>query len=736
MGQRPKINFRKSLGIIVLAALSVLLILGAQYFYTHKILKTELEYHARLELTLKAILIKSMLNNAEISVRENELDVRRTLNQPDSIYEIARWLLQNNPHLVGAGMAFMPDYYSDKGRLFEPYCLKVGNEIEARQISGPNHDYTKLDFFTDAIGTNDDNWSDPYVDTIGKRQFISTFAHPVHDNDNKLVGVFGIDMSLSWLSDTINSHHLHPSSFAMLLTESGQPIVSPSDKHRRHCDAGQVARLVKEDKVQDKYDESVCRIIYFESDADGSNGTIFHAFLKGNPHWQLAVVCYDNEVYGKLNWMMLNIVILLLIASAMLTYIIRNFAINENKLHRVNLEQERISSELRIASSIQKAMLPHLAQPLSRHNDVDVSGVLLPAKEVGGDFYDYFVRDEKLYFCIGDVSGKGVPSALVMAVAQALFHAATERESNPGNIMQTINKSLYRNNDRNMFVTMFAGVLDIPTGRLRFSNAGHDKPVLIGENAEMLAADPNLPVGVFDDVKYSIQEITLQPGSVLFLYTDGVTEAMNVRHEQFGQQRMLDTLNRYRQQLQNTAEGLVEAITGDVHRFVQDAEQSDDLTLLVIRYEPKPFKDILGRKLVLPNDVAQIPRLGSFVEEISQQLQLDTTLQHQIRLAVEEAVVNVMMYAYPAETEGEVSVEAHSNGECIKFIITDSGVHFDPTEAAKADTSLSAEDRPIGGLGIFLVRELMDSINYERFEGKNILTLRKYYNSKNQNNQQ
>ena len=307
-------------------------------------------------------------------------------------------------------------------------------------------------------------------------------------------------------------------------------------------------------------------------DPDKDKGRVFYANFKGQPHWQIAVVCYDKEVYAKLLNMRHTIGILMLFGLLILGLIIVSFVKNEHRLHKANMEQERIGSELRVASEIQQSMLPksHFHQ-----DDVELYGSQVPAREVGGDLFDYFIRDEKLFFCIGDVSGKGAPSAMLMAVIHSLFRAFSAHENNPAHIMRAINEASCRGNDSKMFVTLFIGVLDLPTGHLRYCNAGHDAPLVSekgivkseksptgvpdGSMAEansslftihysLLPAKAHLPIGVFDNVKYSVQETQLQPDSTIFLYTDGLTEAKRAPKQMFGLQRMEEVLNKCAQE--------------------------------------------------------------------------------------------------------------------------------------------------------------------------------------------
>ena len=171
----------------------------------------------------------------------------------------------------------------------------------------------------------------------------------------------------------------------------------------------------------------------------------------------------------------------------------------------------------------------------------------------------------------------------------------------------------------------------------------------------------------------------------------------------------------------------MDTAVAQVTQFAEGTEQSDDLTLLAIRYAPKQERTVLSETLTLKNDPRQVSLLSSFVKDVFGRLVIEPKLARDIRLAVEEAVVNVMDYAYPSGTEGDVTVDVSSNGRRVKVVISDTGTPFDPTKTDRADTTLSVEDRPVGGLGILLVRQLMDSINYERINGKNILTLKKTY---------
>ena len=395
------------------------------------------------------------------------------------------------------------------------------------------------------------------------------------------------------------------------------------------------------------------------------------------------------------------------------------------ELQDTTAQKASIERDLHIASGIQMGMLPKNFPTYPDRDDVQLFASLVPAKEVGGDLFDFYFHNEKLFFCIGDVSGKGVPASLVMAVTRSIFRTVSARETEPHRIMTTMNQAMAEMNQTNMFVTLFVGVLDLPTGHLLYSNAGHDAPLLIAEGVETLPCDSNIPVGVLPSWSYTRQEAQISTGTTIFLFTDGLTEAMNADKEQFRQERVDAVAAQALEQRSYEPRQLIAQMTQAVHQFVGDAEQSDDLTMMAIQYIKKQNDPDIHKTLVLSNDIQQVPRLNDFVQEVCADVHAPAPLAMQLQLAVEEAVVNVINYAYPPDTTGDVNIETIASDTQIQFIISDSGTPFDPTQQPDADTSLSAQQRPIGGLGIFLVRQIMDTVAYRHDGTHNILTLTK-----------
>ncbi len=579
-------------GIIIIIAAAVLLqaIAAMQYQYFHDVMQGELEEKAEAELTMKAIVTKNLLSTMEKTLVGHIWDLKRDLHHPDSMFNISRWIVKSNPAVLGCGIAFRPDYYPAKGRLFEPYAQRINGQIITHQLADSAHDYTRTGFYPialkthhivgDQIGVRRGRWLEPYFDDITLQNTIS-YTLPIWDNDSSFVGVFALDISLRLLGDTLNIHHLYPSSYDLLLSEQGKLLASPAltSQNRKQIEA--VVRIINDSLTTSSRTRRGRSSIKFFEDPDGREGIVFYSPFKGAPRWQVAVVCYEDEVFSDLHQIRTKTIVFSLLGLLVLGIILYLALNNMIKLQHAGIEQELIRSELHIASSIQQEMLPAMGTDHLNRSDVEVACSLVPAKAVGGDLYDYFLRDDQLFFCIGDVSGKGVPSAIVMAVIHSLFRMASSHEDCPARIMQTINEVSCQNNRSNMFVTLFVGVLHLPTGVLRYCNAGHDAPIIVGSGP--LTVSAHMPVGLFDTVYYHTQQCQLTPGAVLFLYTDGLTEAKNRQHQLFGADRVNDVLS---SSTGLSPQELVTTMSARVNDYMRGTSQSDDLTMMAIRYHP------------------------------------------------------------------------------------------------------------------------------------------------------
>ena len=485
------------LTLIIGAALLLELTSGVLYYSAQNIIHNTVEKLIEREMNAIYLCIRNKLAKVEVTVDNMAWVVADDLEDPDWMYSITRRLVDNNPSVLGCMVTFVPDYFPQKGRWFEPYAVRrADGTIETMQLGSAEHDYTKIAFYTEAIAKNGGNWCEPYFDKDGAKAMVTTYSVPVHDEKGKTVGVVGADIALDWLEEVVEEGKFYKSTQRFIVTEKGHLLAGKDSKLFQ-----MVRQLIKADEDKVSY-ETI-------TDEKGNVG--------GNTNWILVSIQNDKEVFSKLGKIRTTLLLPVLAGLILIGFIVWRTSRNLERLRKVKAEKERIGGELRVASEIQQSMLPH---SLIQHADVDIFGSLVPAREVGGDLYDYYIRDEKLFFCIGDVSGKGAPSAMVMGVIHSLFRAFSTHENNPARIMQAINEVSCQGNESNIFVTMFIGVLDLPTGRLRYCDAGHDAPIVLeerrreGERREggMRTVDcvPHLPVGVFEDIKYGVQETQLK----------------------------------------------------------------------------------------------------------------------------------------------------------------------------------------------------------------------------------
>ena len=700
----PMVSFKNGwisrVGIVVMAAIMVEIISVIQYQRLRRMMLEETGARGRVVVSAMADHIQQTLGLVESTMRENMWDVKRSLAHPDSVYPALVRLIDDNPHVVGGCLAFAPNYYPSKGRLYEPYASKdKDRKITVSQIAGPGHDYTQNEEYQWVIYHGNPSWTDPYIfgaDSV----CLTTYSCPIFDKNGRIVAICGLDMDLSWLGDTLNARQPYSSSFALLLTQEGILVAGPSEKRTSRADVEQALAVINGDVPESK----------------NSSISMWKTSLAKDPFWQVVQVYQTADIYSKVGQMRLQQMFLILLALAILAFMIERYSRNERKLRMASEEQARIGGELAAAHGIQQEMLPKTFPPF-------VYGSLEPAREVGGDMFDFFCRDGKVFFCVGDVSGKGVPAAMLMSVVHSLFRVVSRKEDRPSRILEAMNREICRGNDSNMFVAFFIGCLDMYSGVLNYASAGHDKPfVLSGGNATMLQAKANLPLGAFPDTRFEQQSCTLEHGTTLLLYTDGLTEARNVDRKLFGREGIDGVLKKFISGIDFSLEDLVLSLCTAAHKFAGEAPQSDDLTVLAVRFAPE---NLIRDQITLVNKSSEVTRLSQFVKDFFGKLEIDKKLAAGMRLGLEEAVVNVINYAYPPDEEGEVQILADSDGREVRFTIVDSGFPFDPTAVLEPDTTLDAQNRPIGGLGILLSRRLMDSISYSRQNGKNVLSLTK-----------
>lgn len=412
--------------------------------------------------------------------------------------------------------------------------------------------------------------------------------------------------------------------------------------------------------------------------------------------------------------------------SALKTYIL--------ELQETTAAKQKMESELSIAAQIQRSMIPRIEVTDGSNPHYEISALFQPARLVGGDLYDFFslgsdhkvAQSDRLCLIIGDVADKGVPAALLMAKTVSLIRTITKSTSTPKSILETVNHELCIDNDECLFVTLFCGVLDLQTGTLNYASGGHDAPLLLRDgNVYFLELETGPPLGLEEDAFYPQQECLLKPNDLILLYTDGITEAMNRKGEQFSEERLMDAISH--NQLYNPAR-VIHTIQYFHEQFIQDAPQSDDLTLLVLQYQPSsPFSqetNVLEWSITINNELTELERVKPQIGKILQEEYLSVESIEDTQLIVEEVLVNIISYGYSKESQYSIDLQFQIRDQTLIITFQDSGRPFNPlTEIDTPDLSMNDDERELGGFGFYLVRELVDYIDYIYHNGKNILTI-------------
>ena len=381
------------------------------------------------------------------------------------------------------------------------------------------------------------------------------------------------------------------------------------------------------------------------------------------------------------------------------------------------------AKDLELAKDIQLSALPNVFPPFPDEPAFSIWASMETAKEVGGDFYDfYFTGVDRVLFLVADVSGKGVPAAMFMMRAKTLIKSAAQTGKPLARVFEEANDALCEGNSSNTFVTAWAGEVNLKTGHVVYVNAGHNAPVVRrGGKCEYLKGRPSLVLGVMPGMKYGVGELHLERGDEIYLYTDGITEQPDPSGELYGDARLLKLLSGCPEK----DGALLKAVLDDVRRHAGDAEQADDCTQLVMRYRGAP--DVFTREYT-----PTIEGIASASADLAAALEhVPEADKARLMVAADEIFANIMRYS--EAKRWSLTVERTHCPEGVWLVIADDGKPFDPLALRDPDTTLCAKDREVGGLGILIVKKTMSPVTYKRRNGQNILTMGKDYGNKDNN---
>lgn len=637
ISSKKSLSTRIVVNILTFSILLFLILLGTFYFFSKKTIEQKTQANA-IEVSQRTVLQTERVLFSTETILANYLWMLES-NTIDANYitTLTKTIVANNPEIMGCAIAFEPSYFSEKGRYFCPYTYRKNDSTLTKLLGNVDYEYFIMDWYQIAKVTKQPYWSEPFFDEGGSDALITSYSIPFFRNSDlgrHIAGVITIDLSLEWFTDIIADVRILESGYAMVLSRHGTIVTHPNEELIMHETIFSYAaetnnptlRELGRDMLKGHTDNVSCML-------DERKMQLFYTPLPSSS-WTLVVAFPEKEMYSALRNISIILVLLIVVGLIMMIFVVSkivkkqiaplhdfansareiangnfhatlpqidtqdemldlhdSFLFMQNQLSTYieNLKnttsaKEKIESELRIAREIQMGMIPKIFPPFPNTPQIDLFALLRPAKEVGGDLYDFFlVDDEHLCFAIGDVSGKGVPASLFMAVTRTLLRSTAPNQLSTATIVKTLNNSLASGNESSMFVTFFIGILHLKTGSLTYTNAGHNPPVIIHKDNSVsyFEITEHIPIGLFTDYKYNQMERMLLPGDKIFLYTDGITEAENSDKKLYSDERLIHCLK-------NCAcekpKGLIEHVAKDVTLHVNGNDQSDDLTMLSIIY--------------------------------------------------------------------------------------------------------------------------------------------------------
>ncbi len=667
---------------------------------------------------------RRMTTLVDMGTMNNAHDIEEDLDHPEKMLDHVERIVNLSDNIACCYLLFEPYYYPDKGRLFIPCARRnTKGSVSVSRIDSTYHSYFSDIWFQEQLKKDRQDWTKPYAESPQfagneKPRLLKTFTVPIHNREGRPVALLCSDLSLEDMRNGIMKEleQVHQTDEKGCSHHSYYISFSYDGVYLNHPDKQRIVskNFVEEVKdTPDTLDDHVlaCMMQNPEGSAmvkiDGVPSWIYYQNIK--PRRMIGAIVVPEKVIFH-NGRRLNILILLtMIAGLIAIYLFCRRQI-KNIADPFAAQKAAVDRELTIAHDIQKALLP---KPFPEHSDIDLYAAQTPARDVGGDLYDYFVDEGRLVFCIGDVSGKGVPAALLMAVMRAMFRSEARRADSAAEIVETMNRNISEEYTGGEFITMFVGILDLTSGHLDYCNAGHEPPLVSGQP---LNVKPNLPVGALSDWSYEGQQTQLKPGDMLFLYTDGLSEAKNSARKMLGRKHVQQLASEHSN---NTAQQQVELMEAEVHRHAGDAEQSDDITMLAIKWQPASPLSPLPSHLSMPASMDDISRIEPFIAHVADKAGLSEREAKRLRLAVEEAVANIVNHGQATT----IKLQAKTVNNQLVLTIDDDGQPFDPTADSATDFSVPADERPPGGLGIMLLHQMSDGLEYQRIDGHNVLKI-------------
>lgn len=622
------------------SALIFLIIFSYNYYFSRRMIKKNVENQAQTLVLATVNRIETVLSSTQKVPENLACFLKNRSYHREGILRLLREIVEINPEIYGSTIAFEPYQFERKLLGFAPCFYKDNGKIVFSDLSRELGGYFNLDWYQIPKELGCPQWSEPYYAGGGGKILMTTYSVPFYRETGgvrQFMGVVTADISLEWLQNIVSSIKVLQTGYGFLISKNGTLVTHPLKDLIMNETIFGVAEG-RDDKDLRKIGRKMIRgesgFIPFRSIASEKNCWMYYTPLPSNG-WSLAVLFPQDEFTADIDRLSRIVIVLggigLLLLSLAVTLIARSIArplrdmaratetiatgnldielptlrskdevgrLAESFNHmKTSLKQyikeltettaakERIESELKVAHDIQMSLLPKLFPPFPERKEFDIYATLEPAREVGGDLYDFFLLGEdRLFFLVGDVSGKGIPAALFMAVTKTLLKRIAEKCIDPALVLTQVNQELCRDNESMMFVTLFCGLLNFKTGELLFSNAGHNPPLVIrsAQKPEWLKVPEGFVLGGMEDAVYTIERIFLDLGDTILLYTDGVTEAMDREKAFYSEKRLMSAVERGKSR---SVEGLIQEVLRSVKAFTKGESLSDDVTLLALQFK-------------------------------------------------------------------------------------------------------------------------------------------------------
>ena len=697
-------------------------------------------------------------NNAKDLALQGEMFYQIDKNKKMALFTTIN-IFKNYERSLGGGIWFEPNII-DAAKKY--YCIYVyrnkDNQIVPdEEFESEEYDYLNKSWYKEIMPevSPQDNvaWSLPYYEKEGSNTLMVTAGAGIYSNGKK-IGISTVDWEISSIIESVSNMKPTPGSFALFGDKEHNSVIASTDPY---IDSSIL--LGKPLEALPWYNENLKNITYFDY-----HGQKYIPYVKVLDNGMLLIICIPKRelfyylvkhvVILFIIFMLCSLFISVLLYSGLKKYIDKpiekltdiahkigdgnlnteiklekplefaqladTFNNMANDIKTITKERQRIESELSLAKTIQAASLPNVFPPFPNNSEFEIYAGMEPAKEVGGDFYDfYFIDDNHFMFLIADVSGKGVPAALFMMTTKTLINYIAQSDLSPKEMIETINKKICENNKRGFFITMLSGVVNVKTGELSLINCGHNPPLIRDKNGEYryLNLDSNIVLGIFEDAEFKVSEYKLNQGDEIFIYTDGITEAVNGEDEQYGEERLLKTINGM---LKRNVKETLDGISKSVKEFAQGVAQSDDITMLIFKY---CGNNNFTQKYYGTASKQNYAEFDAWLENTCTNNNLNDELKMKLHLIAEELYTNIFSYAYE-DNQGDIEVILSKENNVINYTFIDRGVEYNPLERPDPDVTLPPESREQGGLGIFIVKSSVNEINYEYKDGQNILSMK------------